>query len=94
MIAAEAAPPKRRRASLLAADSSLDARHVLASPRIDPNHFFVADDPVTQLRYGLPSAVLLTQALILKMSLVPRMETNIIIRELKRIELQLARKSG
>ena len=53
--------------------------------------FFQADDPVTQLRWGLPSAVLLIQGLIIKMALVPRLETNIVIRELKRIELQIAR---
>ncbi len=52
--------------------------------------FFQAGDPVTQLRWGLPSAVLLIQGLIIKMALVPRMETNLIMRELKRIELQLA----
>lgn len=57
-------------------------------------HFFEAGDPVTQLRWGLPSAVLLIQGLILKMSLVPRMETNLVIRELKRLELQLAHRRG
>ncbi|MGE0179168.1 MAG: DUF6768 family protein [Sphingomonas sp.] len=57
-------------------------------------HFFQAVDPVTQLRWGLPAAVLLIQGLILKMSLVPRMETNLIIRELKRIELQIAHRQG
>lgn len=56
--------------------------------------FFQADDPVTQLRWGLPSAVLLIQGLIIKMALVPRMETNLVIRELKRIELQLAHRRG
>lgn len=56
--------------------------------------FFQADDPVTQLRWGLPAAVLLIQGLILKMSLVPRMETNLVIRELKRIELQLAHRQA
>lgn len=56
--------------------------------------FFQADDPVTQLRWGLPSAVLLIQGLIIKMALVPRMETNLVIRELKRIELQLAHRQG
>ena len=54
-------------------------------------HFFNALDPVTQLRWGLPSAVLLIMAAILKMALLPRMETNLVIRELKRIELQIAR---
>jgi hypothetical protein len=55
-------------------------------------HFFQAADPVSQLRWGLPAATLLILATILKMSLVPRMETNQIIRELKRLELQLALK--
>lgn len=55
-------------------------------------HFFDAGDPVSQLRWGLPAAVLLILATMLKLALVPRMETNLIIRELKRIELQIARK--
>ena len=57
-------------------------------------HFFNALDPVTQLRWGLPSAVLLIMAAMLKMALLPRMETNLIIRELKRIELQIARRKA
>ena len=52
--------------------------------------FFGAADPVTQLRWGLPSAVLLILAAILKMALLPRMEANNVIREIKRLELQLA----
>ena len=55
-------------------------------------HFFNADDAVTQLRWGLPSAVLLIMAAILKMALLPRIDTNVVIRELKRIELQIARR--
>ncbi|HZG47245.1 MAG TPA: DUF6768 family protein [Allosphingosinicella sp.] len=55
-------------------------------------HFFQAGDPVSQLRWGLPAATLLILATILKMALLPRMETNHIIRELKRLELQLALK--
>lgn len=54
--------------------------------------FFQAGDPVSQLRWGLPAATLLILATILKMALVPRMETNLVIRELKRLELQLALK--
>jgi hypothetical protein len=54
--------------------------------------FFKAGDPVSQLRWGLPAATLLILATILKMALVPRMESNNIIRELKRLELQLALK--
>ena len=53
-------------------------------------HFFAAGDPVSQLRWGLPAAVLLILSAMIKMSLVPRMEANRIVRELKRIELQLA----
>ena len=52
--------------------------------------FFGAGDPGDQLRWGLPAAVLLILSLQIKMALLPRMETNIILRELKRIELQLA----
>ncbi len=55
-------------------------------------HFFVAAGVEEQLRWGLPAAVLLILAAILKMSLLPRMETNHVIRELKRLELQLALK--
>ena len=55
-------------------------------------HFFQAGDPVSQLRWGLPAATLLILATMLKMALLPRMETNLVIRELKRLELQLALK--
>ena len=57
-------------------------------------HFFGADDAVSQLRWGLPAAVLLILSAIMKMALLPRMETNHIIRELKRLELQLARRKA
>lgn len=53
-------------------------------------HFFDAGEPVAQLRWGIPAAVLLIVATILKMALLPRMECNRLMRELKRIELQLA----
>jgi hypothetical protein len=56
-------------------------------------NFFNAAEPVSQLRWGLPSAVLLILATMLKMALVPRMESNRLMRELKRIELQIARRS-
>jgi hypothetical protein len=54
-------------------------------------NFFQANEPVGQLRWGLPAAVLLIVATIMKMALLPRMESNRLMRELKRIELQLAR---
>ena len=53
-------------------------------------NFFEAGDPVSQLRWGLPAAVLLILATMLKMALIPRMETNRLMRELKRVELQIA----
>lgn len=57
-------------------------------------HFFDAPDALTALRWGLPAAVLLLMALIIKMALWPVMQANRVIRELKRIELQIARSSG
>ena len=53
--------------------------------------FFQASDPVTQLRWGLPAAVLILLAVIIKAALGPTLLNNRILRELKRIELQLAR---
>ena len=53
--------------------------------------FFEATDPVTQLRWGLPSAVLLLASLAVKLAVAPAIHTNRLMRELKRIELQLAR---
>ena len=54
-------------------------------------HFFQAGEPVAQLRWGLPAAVLLILATMIKLALVPRMESNRLMREIKRLELQLAR---
>lgn len=54
-------------------------------------HFFQASDTVTQLRWGLPAMLLLIFAGMLKTSLMPRMESNRVLRELKRLELQLPR---
>jgi hypothetical protein len=53
--------------------------------------FFEAYDPVTQLRWGLPAAVLLLASLAVKLAVAPPIHTNQIMRELKRIELQIAR---
>jgi len=52
--------------------------------------FFAADDTVSQLRWGLPSAVLLIVATMIKMAMWPNIQTDRVLRELKRIELQLA----
>ena len=53
--------------------------------------FFEASEPVTQLRWGLPAMLLLVFAGMLKMALIPRLESNRLLREVKRLELQLAR---
>lgn len=53
--------------------------------------FFAAGDPVTQLRWGLPAAVLLLTALMLKTMVWPSFQANRMLRELKLIQLQLAR---
>ena len=56
-------------------------------------NFFQADDPVLQLRWGLPAAVLLVTSLIVKLAVAPPIYHNRVMRELKRIELQIARQS-
>ncbi len=56
--------------------------------------FFLAADPVTQLRFGLPAVVLMLTSLILKAMLWPAFQTNRLLRELKLIQLQLARRDG
>ena len=55
--------------------------------------FFEATDPVTQLRWGLPAAVLLLTSLAVKLAVAPAIHTERLMRELKRIELQLARRA-
>lgn len=52
--------------------------------------FFEAGDPVTQLRWGLPAVVLLLMALLVKLAVPPAIQTKRLMRELKRIEVQLA----
>jgi hypothetical protein len=54
--------------------------------------FFTATDVLSALHWGLPAAVLLLMSLMLKMAVWPSVQTNRIVRELKLIELQLARK--
>jgi NADH:ubiquinone oxidoreductase subunit H len=52
--------------------------------------FFEAADPVTQLRWGLPAAVLMIISLMIKLGMWPQIHSDRLMRELKRIELQLA----
>ena len=54
-------------------------------------NFFEAIDPSVQLRWGLPAAVLMLMALSIKLAVAPAIHTNRLMRELKRIQLQLAR---
>jgi hypothetical protein len=53
--------------------------------------FFNAQDTLEALKWGLPSGVLLIQALLIKLTLWPSLQANRVIREVKRLELQLAR---
>lgn len=55
--------------------------------------FFQADTVLAALRWGLPAAVLLLMSLIIKMGLMPEMQANRLIREVKRLELQIALQS-
>lgn len=57
-------------------------------------NFFEVSEPVTQLRWGLPAAVLLLMSLIVKLAVAPAVHHNRLMRELKRIELQIARMRG
>ncbi len=53
--------------------------------------FFAADDVLAALRWGLPASVLVLAALTIKLSMWPAIQTNRLMLELKRIELQMAR---
>lgn len=55
--------------------------------------FFEAAEPVTQLRWGLPAAVLLLLSAMIKLALWPEIHANRLMRELKRLELQIAHRS-
>jgi hypothetical protein len=56
--------------------------------------FFAAGDPVTQLRWGLPAAVLLLMAVTIKMAVWPTIQINRMQRELTLIQLLLARRGS
>ncbi len=53
--------------------------------------FFQADDPLLALKTGLPAAVLLVMALVVKTSLTPFMAENRLMLELRRLELRVER---
>ncbi|MGR3662372.1 MAG: DUF6768 family protein [Paracoccaceae bacterium] len=54
--------------------------------------FFQTPDVLQAVKWGISGAVLLLAATSLKMSLMPQMQADRVIRELKRIELMLARR--
>lgn len=56
--------------------------------------FFQASETLEALHWGMPSAVLLIMAGMLKLALWPSLQTNRVLRELKRVELQIARVSA
>lgn len=56
-------------------------------------NFFAVDDALSALRWGLPAAVLLLMSLTIKLAMWPTIHTNRLMRELKLIELQIARRS-
>jgi hypothetical protein len=56
--------------------------------------FFQAGDVLSALRWGLPAAVLLLMSLMVKLSLAPTIQTNRVLRELRRLELQIVQRQG
>ena len=56
--------------------------------------FFGASDMLIALKWGLSGAVLMLMATILKTSLMPQMQADRILREVKRVELMIAKSSS
>ncbi|MGH6786338.1 MAG: DUF6768 family protein [Novosphingobium sp.] len=54
--------------------------------------FFTATETLEALRWGLPAAVLALMALAIKLSMWPTLQANRVIREVKRLELLIARR--
>lgn len=52
--------------------------------------FYEAETALSALHWGLPAAILLLMSLIIKLGMMPELQANRLIRELKRLELQLA----
>ncbi|WP_260483712.1 DUF6768 family protein [Sphingomicrobium flavum] len=55
-------------------------------------HFFNATEPLEALRWGLPAAVLMILAAVIKLSMLPVVYVNRVLREVKLLQLQLAQK--
>lgn len=52
--------------------------------------FFEAETALSALHWGLPAAVLVLMSLIIKLGMMPEMQANRLMRELKRQQLQAA----
>ncbi|MBS0565433.1 MAG: hypothetical protein JSR87_13475 [Proteobacteria bacterium] len=52
-------------------------------------HFLAATDVLDALHWGLPSAVLLVMAVVVKVALMPRIEAARLLRAIERLELLL-----
>lgn len=52
--------------------------------------FVGAETPIEAIHWGLPSAVALIMAVVIKMALYPVIHTQRLLRELKRLELRMA----
>lgn len=57
-------------------------------------HFFQASEMLAALKWGISGATILIMGINLKLSLVPQMQADRIIREIKRVELMLASRNG
>ncbi|MEM7057256.1 MAG: DUF6768 family protein [Pseudomonadota bacterium] len=56
--------------------------------------FYEATDALSALHWGLPGVVLVVCALVMKTSLMPQMQADRVLRELKRVELMIAHHKG
>ncbi len=56
-------------------------------------HFFGATETLIAIKWGISGAVMILGATVLKLSLMPQMQADRILRELKRVELMLARQA-
>ena len=52
--------------------------------------FFEAETALSALHWGLPAAVLVLMSLIIKLGMMPELQANRLMRELKRLQLQTA----
>ncbi len=52
--------------------------------------FFGAAEPLAAVKYGISGAVLILAALQMKLSLMPQIQADRVLRELKRVELMVA----